>query len=195
MNVIIKGRGGINVNKVEPIKDIEDVKRLLDVLKKKSTRNYLLALYGFYSGLRISDILPLKVIDVKNKTHIRIEEEKRGHKRDVVIPKKLREITAIYIIGKDDQEYLFKSRQGYNRPISSTQAYRILNEAAATAKLKVNIGTHSLRKTFAYHLYKSTNDIVYVQETLGHSNIAMTKRYLGIDLDEIEDAISKLGFI
>ena len=70
-----------------------------------------------------------------------------------------------------------------------------MNEAAAIAKIKTNIGTHSLRKTFAYHLYKSTKDIVYVQETLGHSNITVTKRYLGIDLDEIEDAINKLGFI
>ncbi|MGM9535948.1 MAG: tyrosine-type recombinase/integrase [Intestinibacter sp.] len=183
------------MNKVEPIKDIDDVKRILDVLKKKNMRNYLLALYGFYSGLRISDLLPLRVKDVKNRTHIRIIEEKREHKRDVVIPKKLQKITAVYIANKEEEEFLFKSNRGYNKPISSTQAYRILNDAAKAANVNVNIGTHSLRKTFAYHLYKNTKDIVYVQEILGHSNINITKRYLGIDIDEVEDAINKLGFI
>ena len=182
------------MNKVDPIKDLEDVRRILDVLKDND-RNYLLALYGFYSGLRISDILPLKVKDVRGKTHFRITEEKREHKREIVIPSKLRKITAKYIEGKDDNEFLFKSRQGYNRPICETQAYRILNDAADKASLKENIGTHSLRKTFAYHLYENTHDIIYVQEVLGHRDINTTKRYLGIDLDEIDSGIAKLGFI
>ena len=173
---------------------MEDVKRLLSILKIKNERDYILALFGFYSGLRISDILPLKVIDLKGKTHIRVIEEKREYKRDVVIPKKVKKEVDKYIEDKDPNEFIFKSRQGYNRPISSTQAYRILNNAAEEAGIKVNIGTHSLRKSFAYHLYKKT-DIVYVQNVLGHSDISTTKRYLGIDLDEINLAISKLGFI
>lgn len=180
---------------IEPIKSIEDVKRILQYLKSNNERDYMLALFGFYSGLRISDILPLKVADIKNKTHIRLIEEKREHKRDVVIPKKVRSVANEYLYDREETDFMFKSRQGYNRPITPSQAYRILNNAAKAVGIKANIGTHSLRKTFAYHLYKNTKDIVYVQQVLGHGDIATTKRYLGIDLDEIETVIEKLGFL
>ena len=61
---------------VEPIRDKEQIKKVKQVLKQSNQRNYLLFVLGINSGLRISDILKLKVKDVKNKKYIEIKEQK-----------------------------------------------------------------------------------------------------------------------
>ena len=63
---------------VEPIRKLEDIRKLERYLKKKSRRDLLLFTIGTNCGLRISDIVALNVSDVKNKTHIQIVEKKTG---------------------------------------------------------------------------------------------------------------------
>ncbi|SET85503.1 Phage integrase family protein, partial [Oceanobacillus limi] len=55
----------------------------------------------------------------------------------------------------------------------------------------VNIGTHTLRKTFGYHLYKQTGDVALLQKILNHSDPAFTLRYIGIDQDAMNKAIKE----
>lgn len=55
-----------------------------------------------------------------------------------------------YVEGKEDHEFLFKSREGINKPISRSMAYKIFRAAAEYVGLD-DIGTHTLRKTFGYH--------------------------------------------
>ena len=62
---------------VQPIRDKEKIYQIKNILKKQSYRNYFLFVLGINSGLRISDMLPLKVIDIKDKTHIIIKEKKQ----------------------------------------------------------------------------------------------------------------------
>lgn len=64
------------MNIVEPIRNLEDLKLVKDILNKKSQRDYIIFSLGINSGLRISDILALDVKDVKNKTYIDIFEKK-----------------------------------------------------------------------------------------------------------------------
>ena len=61
---------------VEPIRDLEDIRKIEEVLKQQGLRDLLFFLIGINCGLRISDILNLNVEDVKNKTHISIIEKK-----------------------------------------------------------------------------------------------------------------------
>ncbi|MFJ7183812.1 tyrosine-type recombinase/integrase [Lysinibacillus xylanilyticus] len=58
-----------------------------------------------------------------------------------------------------------KSRQGSNRPIDRSTAYRILREAAEACRIQ-EIGTHTLRKTFGYHFYQQTQEVATLQELL-----------------------------
>ncbi len=94
-----------------------------------------------------------------------------------------------YIEGKDEHEYLFKSREGVNKPISRSAAYKILNKAALAVGLEENIGTHTLRKTFGYHFYKQTKDVALLQEILNHSSPKITLRYIGINQDQMDKAM------
>ena len=64
------------MNTVEPIRDIDTVWDIADYLGETSERNRMMFLFGIYVGIRISDILKLKVRDVRDKTHIYIREKK-----------------------------------------------------------------------------------------------------------------------
>jgi integrase len=111
----------------------------------------------------------------------------------IAINDKLKKTLDIYLIGKGDYEYILKSRQGDNRSITNNQAYNILSDAAHALGLD-NIGTHSMRKTFGYHLYQKTKDIVLVKELLSHSDIETTKRYIGLVQRSKDVAVNDLSF-
>lgn len=181
------------MNTVEPIRDINLVWDIGDYLKARNERDYVLFMYGIYTGLRISDILPFRVRDVRNSEYITIREMKTKKEKRFPINPELKPIIEHYIKDKKDYEYLFKSKKGKNNPITRQQAYNILNQAAEAFGLE-SIGTHTLRKTFGYHMYQQTKDIVTIKEILNHSDIAVTLRYIGINQDMKDTAIKRLSF-
>ncbi|MCS1351693.1 tyrosine-type recombinase/integrase [Mechercharimyces sp. CAU 1602] len=176
---------------VHPIKD----KRKINAMKRQlNDRDRLLFVIGINSALRISDILRLRVADVRDKDgtiseYIFVREEKtKKSKRSLVNGAIKRELTAYLTSDKSDDAYLFPSRKGINKPISRFQALRILKQTAERVGIKENVGTHTLRKTFAYHRFKSGVDITYITKALNHSSQRETMRYIGIeqsDMDEI----------
>lgn len=191
----------------KPIKDIEIVFDIQDYLKNQSERNYVLFALGIGTGYRAGDLVQLRVRDVKKALRIGyfliLENKKKNTRnirkenmkpREVKIPQKLKKILKEYIKDKNDYEYMFKSRKG-NRAIQVKQVSRILSEAGRYFGLD-NITAHSMRKTYAYTIYKESNyDIVAVKEMLGHSSIEITKRYLGLDrelFDEYSDTLNQL---
>ncbi|BAQ11460.1 phage integrase family site specific [Bacillus sp. OxB-1] len=184
------------MNFVQPIREVEKVREVRAILSEKSARNELLFCFGIYTGLRISDILRFKIKDVRGKSVLYIREQKtqktNSVKRIPVLPE-LRKIIDKYIKDLSDDEYLFKSRQGRNSPITRVQAYNILREAAHTAGL-AEIGTHTLRKTFGYHLYQATKDVALLQDIFGHSAEYITLKYIGVNQDAIEAAYKKLRY-
>lgn len=170
---------------VQPIRDKNKIKEMKEELLKSSERDYLLFLTGINSGLRISDILNLKVSDVKDKTHIHIKEKKTGKDKRFFINKPLSEAFKQYAMSMDNDNYLFASRKGENKPITRVQAYRILNKAAKVVGLE-EIGTHTLRKTFGYWYYKQFKDVAILQDVFNHSSPSITLRYIGIN-DDVKD--------
>ncbi|MDF2650010.1 MAG: site-specific integrase [Paenibacillus sp.] len=173
---------------VQPIRSVKKLEDMKAVLRSRSERDWFLMVMGINVGLRISDLLPLLVRDVRNKSHIVIREKKTGKKKRFPINAELREIINAYIKGKGDDEPLFPSRKT-GRNIDRVQAYRILNRAAAEVGL-AEIGTHTLRKTFGYHFYKRYKDVALLQQIFNHSAPSITMRYIGINQDIIDQAIS-----
>ena len=131
------------MNYVQPIRDKKKIQTMKTVLKAKDEKYYVMFLIGINVGLRISDILTLKVSDVRDRTHINIVEKKTGKtKRFLLNPQMQAELTE-YIdrFNLDDDHYLIRSRKGDNQPIKRDRAYKILNEAAQEIGLG-EIGTH-----------------------------------------------------
>jgi len=181
------------MNVVQPITDIEVVRDISNYLQIRSDRNHVMFLIGIYTGLRISDIRKLKVRDLKGKSHLEIISQKTDKKLRIAINDNLKSTLDIYLNDKSDYEYILRSRQGENKPISNNQAYNILSDAAHALGLN-NIGTHSMRKTFGYHLYKKTKDIVMVKELLSHCDIEITKIYIGLVQRSKDVAVNDLSF-
>jgi len=175
------------LNFVQPIRDPEVIREIKRYLKEQNERNYMLFVTGINSGLRISDILPLRVSDAK-RSYFKITEVKTKKDKFLDMTPQLQREFKEYIIGKEDHEHLFKSREGINKPIGRGMAYKILRNAANHFGL-IDIGTHTLRKTFGYHMYKQTGDVALLQKILNHSDPAFTLRYIGIDQDAMNKAM------
>lgn len=175
-------------NTVQPIRDKDKIEEIKTILFRQSYRNYFLFFFGINSGLRISDIIRLRVMDVKNRTHFIVKEKKTGNTRRIKINTTLRAEIDKYIKGMADSDFLFPSRQG-NKHITREMAYIIINKASRKAGINDNIGTHTLRKTFGYHFYQETKDIAMLQQIFGHSAPSITLRYIGISDDMIDQAL------
>ncbi len=186
------------MNFVQPIRDPYLIEQLELYFKMRSQRNYLLFLIGIYTGLRISDILTLRVKDLKNKNYLVVSDKKthkkkKNNKRTIELHPALKKELKHYLIDKEDHEYVIKSRSGLNQAITRERAYMILKAAADHFNIE-SLGCHSLRKTMGYHLYKKTKDIVLVKDALNHSDTSYTLRYIGIQQDTVNDAITKLKY-
>ena len=173
---------------VEPIRDRDEIEKVKRILKISRMRDFLLFLIGINSGLRISDILKLKVSDVKNNEYIEITEQKTGKYKKFPITNSFKNYLNEFVFDKSPEEYLFKSLRS-RRPITRVQAYRIITEACQKAGVKVNVGTHTLRKTFGYHFYQEKKDIALLQCIFNHSAPSVTLRYIGINQDIIDSSL------
>jgi len=143
---------------------------------------------GINTGLRIGDMLQLKVEDVRNKTHILLKEQKTRKTKKFFINSAPRDEIDKYIKNMSDYEYLFQSRNGNNKPLSRSQSYRIFNKAGKEVVLE-HIGNHSTRKTFGYFHYKNHKDVALLQELFNHSAPSITLDYIGINQDIMDKSL------
>lgn len=97
---------------VEPIRDIDDIERIKDYLRRNNERDYILFMFGIYTGLRVSDIIPIKVKHILG-SRIEIREKKTGKIRSFPINQQLRNALNQYIENKQlkEYDYLFPSRK------------------------------------------------------------------------------------
>ncbi len=184
--IFIKGwsRKGVLMSTVEPIRNIDEIKRVEDILAHQSQRNLLLFTLGVNSGLRISDLLALNVGDVHKKSYIQIIEKKTGKQKKIPINSKLRPMLARFTSKREEDEPLFVS--AYQNRLNRVAAYSIIKFACKSAGVEANVGTHTMRKTFGYHHYRKFKDLAILQKIFNHSSPQITLRYIGIDQDQIE---------
>ncbi len=158
------------------------------LIKSKSQSKRVKGLYIIFQinlGLRIGDILSLKWSDIMND-RLNLKEQKTGKKVDRKINKYIKEAIELYGVGEAN-EYIFISQKG---GVYSRQAInRFLQD-------QWSISSHGLRKSFGRYVYdangKNEDVLIKLSEIFNHSNIKVTKRYLGIrqtEIDNIFDAM------
>ena len=174
---------------VEPIRDLNDIERIKNYLIRWWFRDFLMFIMGINIGLRISDLLSLKVKDVMNGDYVELKERKTGKYKRFPLSDSYKWYLREYTVGMDPEEWLFQSQRGVNQRLTRIQAYRIFNRACEKLEIKINIGTHTLRKTFGYHFYKRTKDIALLQRIFNHSTPAVTLRYIGISQEIIDESL------
>lgn len=176
------------MNRVIPIESDEKLAQIKEELKKKGTMPLLLWTFGVNTSLRISDILPIQVKDVMGDK-LYLKEKKTGKRQEIALNKGITDILEGYIKNMQLDDYLFKGRQGGNKPITRQRASQIIKEAVKAVGLNPSrISCHSMRKSRALRIYNQTGDIALVMKMLNHSSQAVSLRYLGIEqnmLDEV----------
>lgn len=191
------------MNVVNPIKDeyvLEDILRYFKYKNAKTDyqqflidRNYILLLLGFNSGLRISDIIKLRVGDI-DYDHFRIREKKTKKWQEIYINENTADELAAFITRYElkRSEYLFTSRQTdkntkKKKPITTTRAYQIIKNEIEPLFDVETVGTHTLRKTFGYMYYQKTHDIAMLMALFNHSSEEITLAYIGVTQDAKND--------
>lgn len=180
----------IRLNFVEPIRDPKTVKDIADYLGEKDEKYKVMFYIGVYSGLRISDILELRIRDVKGRSSVKIREQKTGKEKSFPINPVLSKILKPYCENKGMWDFVVPSNQRRKGHVGRKRAWAVMHEAGLKFGIE-SIGTHTLRKTFGYHFYIQTKDIVLLQKILNHSDPSITLRYIGIEQDTVMEAMNK----
>jgi site-specific recombinase XerD len=175
------------VEYVDPIRYVEQIDAMKDILQKHSQRDLLFFVLGINTGMKISDLLSLKVEDVwdgtKMKEFLFISDDRSGKKQAYYLNNRVNMVLDTYlnqIKYNSSSDYLFKSKKN-DQPITRQQAYRIIHNAAMEAGVTGNIGTHTLRKTFGYHALQKGIAISILMSVYHHQSPAETLRYIGIE--------------
>jgi integrase len=161
----------------------------------KTDKNYklgFLVVFGINTGLRISDILKLKVEDLNNDS-ISLVESKTNKKRVIKLNDNVK--TAFNLLKERNpniEGYVFTSNQ--NTIFSVQYINRVIKQMFGGKNL--SISSHSFRKTFGRAVFLRNNEtdkaLLYLSELFNHSSPAITKRYLGIRQEELDDIYMSL---
>lgn len=157
-----------------------------------------------WTGYRIKEILSLRISDVVlpngqivDRIHVKPRNMKKRQSRPSVrVHPQLSQDLELFLqeLKKENrfnpERYLFVSRKGENQPISYTQAYRIIKDAAEARDVYGAVACHSLRKTFAQAVYENTGkDIVKTQIVMGHASAVSTSNYIGVAQEDLDQAV------
>ncbi len=183
------------MKKVEPIRDPKTIEAIKDYLYNWNPKYWMLWVIGTNTGLRISDILDLKVRDVKDADHTWVNEQKTTKVRRLYFNRQLKQALSEYIRENDlkDDDYLIPSqKKRSDKGMSREWAYTVLNTAASACGIdtdKYPIGTHTMRKTFGYWHYQRHHDVALLQSIFNHSAPSITLRYIGVNDDLVDQSL------
>jgi len=152
----------------------EEVARLFACVTNPKHRLMLQLCYGM--GLRVSEIVALKITDIDSRRMlVHIESAKGKKDRYVPLPQSILEELRNYYRMYRPKIYLFEGQDGGQYSIRSVQA--VFKAAMEKAKINKSVGIHGLRHSYATHLLESGTDMVFIQKLLGHQDIKTTEIY------------------
>lgn len=149
-------------------------------------------------GLRIGDVVRLKPSNFKlrsdGKITLQIKEEKTNKERNTPVAQRFYIQLMDYFMANhiSENSYIFSGMRGQHLSVRDVQI--ILARAVSYLGYGDDISTHSFRKLFATTLYQQKKDIVLTQTVLNHSSPAVTRRYIGIAPEQIEEALEAISY-
>jgi integrase/recombinase XerD len=166
-----------------------DIKKLLSATENLKHNTILKLAYGM--GLRVSEIVNLKVEDIDSKNMQVFLARAKGKKdRYANLPESVLEQLRDYFKEYRPKEYLFEGQYGGQYSIRSAQ--QIFKTAIAKSGVNKSVGIHSLRHSFATHLLENGTDVRFIQELLGHKDIKTTLLYTTVSDTSIRKIKSPL---
>lgn len=179
------------------LEDIERIVNVIDLNSDLGIRNHCMieVLYG--CGLRVSELIDLKISDINFKENF-LKVQGKGEKvRYVPLAESTSKHILNYIdnvrsknkINKKFEDHLFLNSRG--AAMSRVIVFIIIKELVEKAGIRKNISPHTFRHSFATHLLQNGVDLRFIQEMLGHSSITTTEIYTHLNTEELHNVILK----
>lgn len=168
-----------------------DIKKLFVVTINLKHNTMLKLCYGM--GLRVSEILNLKITDIDSqRMQVFIERAKGKKDRYVNLPESILDQLRVYYKTYKPQRYLFEGQYGDGEQYTIRSLQKVFKDALRKANINKDIGIHGLRHSFATHLLENGTDIRFIQELLGHNDIHTTLRYTHVSKRSLQNVKSPL---
>ncbi|UQB67687.1 site-specific tyrosine recombinase XerD [Epilithonimonas zeae] len=177
---------------------MDDIDKIINSIDKKTDigqRNQCIleVLYG--CGLRVSELVDLKISNINFKEGFIIVEGKGEKTRLVPLASSTAEYLHDYIqnvrkkikVNKKHEDIVFLNTRGTN--MSRVIVFIIIKELTQKAGINKSISPHTFRHSFATHLLQNGADLRFIQEMLGHSSITTTQVYTHLKTEELRDVI------
>jgi integrase/recombinase XerD len=176
-----------NAKKLPSVLSKEETFRLIDLTTNLKHKTLLALIYS--SGLRISEAINMKIIDIDSQRMLIHVKNAKGKKDrytllSIKILRLLREYYAIY----KPKTFLFEGQ--YGGQYSNRSAQSILQQSAKKAGITKPISLHTLRHSFATHLLENGTDLRYIQDLLGHSSPKTTMIYTHVSSTSLKNIIN-----
>ncbi|MBW7888995.1 MAG: tyrosine-type recombinase/integrase [Bacteroidetes bacterium] len=170
----------------------KEIKKMFDSTENIKHNLMLKLCYGM--GLRVSEIVNLKIRDIDSRNmQVLIERGKGKKDRYVNLPESVLSQLRAYYKDYRPKEYLFEGQYGGRYSVRSAQ--QVFKNALKKAKINKEVGIHSLRHSYATHLLEAGTDISYIQKLLGHNNIKTTLLYTQVGNKDLKKIKSPLDAI
>ncbi|MBR1907781.1 tyrosine-type recombinase/integrase [bacterium] len=177
------------MSKTLPIKDLATINKIKDYyIKEQNYRDLLLFLLAINTGLKLNFLLGLNVNDVKRKNSIEIPYEvgngnatPNNIKKEIFFNNEVKQLIKNLTQNSNAAEPLFKSKRGTR--LERTTVFRNFKRVCKTLMLDDKISILSLRKTFGFHYYLKTKDLMFLQNFFNQSSISSTINFIGINKD------------
>jgi site-specific recombinase XerD len=187
-----------------PLPPIKSSRRLPEILSGNelerifaattNIKHRVLLMTAYAGGLRVSEVVHLKVTDIhSDRMMIRVEQGKGRKDRYTLLSQRLLGELRHYWKLKRPNPWLFPGRT--NTPMTREMAYRIYVTAVKKAGVQRKGGIHVLRHCFATHLLESGVDLRTIQSLLGHSSLRTTVRYLQVTSKTLQGTRSPLDLL
>lgn len=171
----------------------EETIQVLNAVDNLKHKAILMTIYS--AGLRISEAVNLKIMDIDSqRMQIRVEQSKGKKDRYTLLAAKTLEILRMYVKEYKPKNWLFEGQSGEQYSDRSIQA--ILKMAVAKTNIKKHVTVHTLRHSFATHLLENGTDLRYIQNLLGHENSKTTEIYTHVTtkgFGQIKSPMDKLN--
>ena len=184
--------------KIPVILEIEEIDRMvsaIDLSTETGQRNRAMIEMLYGSGLRVSELVTLKLSDINfADEYLRVIGKGNSERLVPVSGVSIKQL-LLYInhnrkeldIKKGEEDYVFLNRRGHH--LTRAMVFTIIRQLAAAAGIKKEISPHTFRHTFATHLVENGADLRVVQEMLGHKSILTTEIYTHIDNQYLRQSI------
>ncbi len=178
------------------VEEIDRLEAAIDLSTPEGHRNRAIIEMLYGSGLRVSELVNLKLSNMYRAEGYMLIEGKGSKQRLVPISDEAEqwfqfwmEDRALLTIEAGQEDYAFLNRRGHQ--LTRVMIFTILKTLAAKAGIGKTLSPHTLRHSFATHLLQNGADLRVIQTLLGHEDITTTEIYTHLDLTDLREAILK----